>query len=83
LHVGGDGVIGRGVDIPARLRFARRHLYATAGTAPDLAVERKPERERRFMTDVPTAHTGPRDDGTRSQMRELIREADARYARNG
>lgn len=55
-------------------------LYATAWTDPDLVVARIPEPERRFMTEIPTAHSGPWDRGTRDELRELLRAADARRA---
>jgi hypothetical protein len=35
------------------------NLYETAWTDPDLVVARIPESERRFMTEIPTAHSGP------------------------
>jgi hypothetical protein len=56
------------------------NLYDTAWTDPDLVVARIPESERRFMTEIPTAHSGPWDRGTRDEMRELLRAADARRA---
>ena len=35
------------------------NLYATAATDPDLVVARIPEVERRFMTEIPLAASGP------------------------
>ena len=58
------------------------NLYATAWSDPDLVVARIAEHERRFMTEIPTAHTGPWDTGTREEMRDLVRAADARRATN-
>ncbi len=59
------------------------NLYATAWSDPDLVVARIPEAERRFMTDIPTAHSGPWGEGTREQMREVLRAADARHEPSG
>jgi hypothetical protein len=59
------------------------NLYATAWSDPDLVVARIPEPERRFMTEIPTAHSGPWDTGTREEMRDVLRAADARRAANG
>ncbi|MDQ6848436.1 MAG: hypothetical protein M3070_00285 [Actinomycetota bacterium] len=59
------------------------NLYATAWSDPDLVVARIPEPERRFMTEIPTAHSGPWDSGTRQEMRDLLRAADARREANG
>ena len=58
------------------------NLYATAWSDPDLVVARIPEPERRFMTEIPTAHSGPWDTGTREEMRDLLKAADARLAAN-
>jgi hypothetical protein len=59
------------------------NLYATAWNDPDLLVARIPETERRFMTLIPTAHSGPWDTGTRQEMRDLLAAADARRAAHG
>lgn len=59
------------------------NLYATAWSDPDLIVARIAEHDRRFMTEIPTTHTGPWDTGTREEMRDLLRAADARRAANG
>jgi len=59
------------------------NLYATAWSDPDLVVARIPEAERRFMTQIPTAHSGPWESGTREQMRELLKAADARRQASG
>ena len=52
-------------------------------TDPDLVVTRIPEPERRFMTEIPTAHSGPWDRGTRQELRDLLSAADARLEENG
>ena len=59
------------------------NLYATAWSNPDLVVARIPESERRFMTEIPTAHSGPWEMGTREEMRQLLKAADARQAARG
>lgn len=53
-------------------------LYETAGSDPDLFVTRIPEHERRFMTEIPLAASGPWDAAEREAMRLGLREADAR-----
>lgn len=60
-----------------------RNLYETARTHPDLVVARIPEHERRFMTEIPAAHSEPWDRGARDEMRELLRAADARRTASG
>lgn len=57
------------------------NLYATAWSDPDRVVSRIPEVERRFMTEIPSAHSGPWDKGSREEMRELLRAADPRRVR--
>jgi hypothetical protein len=59
------------------------NLYTTAWADPDLLVARIPEAERRFMTEIPTAHSGPWGSGTRQELRELLSAADARRAATG
>jgi len=56
------------------------NLYATAETDPDLVVALIPETERRFMTEIPLASSGPWDPAARAAMRTGIAEADARVA---
>jgi hypothetical protein len=56
------------------------NLYATAETDPDLVVALIPETERRFMTEIPLASSGPWDPAAREAMRTGIAEADARVA---
>jgi hypothetical protein len=56
------------------------NLYATAATDPDLVVARIPEAERRFMTEIPLAVSGPWEPGAREAMRAGLAAADARRA---
>lgn len=56
------------------------NLYATALTDPDLVVARIPEDERRFMTEIPLAASGPWEPGKREAMRAGLASADARMA---
>lgn len=55
-------------------------LYEMAGSDPDLFVTRIPEPERRFMTEIPLAASGPWDAAEREAMRLGLREADARLS---
>jgi hypothetical protein len=55
-------------------------MYATAATDPDLFVARIPEAERRFMTEIPLAASGPWKPGEREAMRAGLAAADARRA---
>ncbi|MFC0672966.1 hypothetical protein [Brachybacterium hainanense] len=57
-------------------------LYATAERDPDLLVARIPEQERRHMTEIPLAESGPWPEEQRMALRERIRQADARAARH-
>ena len=54
------------------------NLYATAATDPDLVVAKIPEAERRFMTDIPMAASGPWEPEARDAMRAGLAAADAR-----
>jgi hypothetical protein len=54
------------------------NLYATAATNPDLVVARIPEAERRFMTEIPLAASGPWEPGAQEAMRAGLAAADAR-----
>ncbi|MFI5691243.1 hypothetical protein ACIA58_05350 [Kribbella sp. NPDC051586] len=54
------------------------NLYATVVSDPDLVVARIPEAERRFMTDIPLANTGPWESAVREKMRAALAVADAR-----
>jgi hypothetical protein len=56
------------------------NLYATAATDPDLVVARIPEAERRFMTEIPLAASGPWEAGAQEAMRAGLAAADARSA---
>lgn len=58
------------------------NLYATAATDPDLVVARIPEAERRFMTEIPLAASGPWEPEQREAMRAALAEADARQRVN-
>ena len=55
-------------------------LYETAATDPDLFVARIPEPQRRFMTEIPLAASGPWKPGEREAMRAGLAAADARRA---
>jgi hypothetical protein len=54
------------------------NLYATAATDPDLIVAKIPEAERRFMTEIPLAASGPWEPGAQETMRAGLVAADAR-----
>lgn len=54
------------------------NLYAAAATDPDLVVARIPERERRFMTEIPLAGSGPWEPEARASMRAGLAAADDR-----
>lgn len=56
-------------------------LYATAATNPDRVVALIPEAERRFMTEIPLAASGPWQPGAQEAMRAALAAADARKAR--
>ena len=53
-------------------------LYATAGSDPDAVAARIPEDQRRFMTEIPLAASGPWDAADREAMRAGLAAADAR-----
>ena len=53
-------------------------LYAAAGSDPDAVVARIPEDQRRFMTEIPLAASGPWDAADRAAMRAGLAAADAR-----
>ncbi|GGD69682.1 hypothetical protein [Microbacterium murale] len=53
-------------------------LYATAAAHPEVVAERIPESERRFMTEIPLAASGPWDAAERESMRAGLAEADGR-----
>jgi hypothetical protein len=56
------------------------NLYAAAATNPDLVVALIPEAERRFMTEIPLAASGPWALAARETMRAELAAADARKA---
>lgn len=56
------------------------HLFETAGSDPDRLVALIPESERRFMTEIPLASSGPWDASSRAAMRAGLAAADARRA---
>ncbi|MDQ0643779.1 hypothetical protein [Microbacterium murale] len=53
-------------------------LYSAAGAQPEVVAERIPESERRFMTEIPLAASGPWDAAEREAMRVGLAEVDAR-----
>ncbi len=55
-------------------------LYATAAADPDRVVALIPESERRFMTEIPLAGSGPWEPEAREAMRAGLAAADARRA---
>jgi hypothetical protein len=59
------------------------NLYATAATNPDAVVALIPEAERRFMTEIPLASSGPWEWATREAMRAGLAAADARKSAIG
>jgi hypothetical protein len=54
------------------------NLYATAASNPDLVVTRIPEPERRYMTEIPLAGSGPWHPAEQAALRTTLAEADAR-----
>lgn len=54
------------------------HLYGTAERDPDAVVSRIPAAERRFMTEIPLAASGPWNAASREAMRAGLAAADAR-----
>lgn len=55
-------------------------LYETAATDPDRVVALIPEPQRRFMTEIPLATSGPWQPGAQEAMRKGLAAADARRA---
>ena len=55
-------------------------LYAAAATNPELVVALIPEAERRFMTEIPLAASGPWEPAKRMAIRAGLAAADARKA---
>lgn len=58
-------------------------LYSTAQTDPDAVVDRIPEDQRRFMTEIPLAYSGPWPEEDRAEMRRALAAADERRAARG
>ena len=56
------------------------NLYEIAFANPDLVVARIPEAERRFMTEIPLAASGPWEPGAQEVIRSALAAADARMA---
>jgi hypothetical protein len=54
------------------------NLYAAAATDPDLVVALIPPAQRRFMTEIPLAASGPWEPAAREAMRAGLAAADAR-----
>ena len=54
------------------------NLYATAATDPDLVVAQIPEAERRFMTEIPLAASGPWEPRCATRCAPALAAADAR-----
>ncbi|MBO3095413.1 hypothetical protein [Cellulomonas dongxiuzhuiae] len=55
-------------------------LYSTAASDPDRLVALIPQDERRFMTEIPLATSGPWDPAAREALRAAVAAADARRA---
>ena len=53
-------------------------LYAAAGADPDSVVASIPADQRRFMTEIPLAYSGPWPTESRAEMRRGFADADAR-----
>jgi hypothetical protein len=59
------------------------NLYATAASNPDLVAARIPRAERRFMTEIPLAASGPWEPGAQEALRSALDAADARATGSG
>jgi hypothetical protein len=55
------------------------NLYATAAKDPDLVVARIPEPERRYLTEIPLAASGPWQPDEQAAIRAGLAAADARH----
>ncbi|WP_120494931.1 hypothetical protein [Microbacterium phyllosphaerae] len=55
-------------------------LYAAAGSDPDSVAARIPMDQRRYMTEIPLAYSGPWPEESREEMRRGLAAADARRA---
>jgi hypothetical protein len=72
---------GDGRPVVADLFYADGpNLYATAATDPDRVVALIPEAERRYITEIPMAASGPWEPAARETMRAGLAAADARRA---
>ena len=58
-------------------------LYETAASDPDAVAASIPAEERRFMTEIPLACSGPWADDSRAEMKRGLDAADARRAAQG
>jgi hypothetical protein len=56
------------------------NLYATAATDPELLAARIPEAQRRFITEIPLAASGPWQPGDQEAIRAGLAAVDARKA---
>jgi hypothetical protein len=54
------------------------NLFAAAIADPDRVVATIPESERRFMTEIPLAGSGPWQPGAQQALRQALAAADAR-----
>lgn len=54
------------------------NLYETAATNPDLVAAQIPETERRFLTEIPLAASGPWEPGEQDKLRAALAAADTR-----
>jgi hypothetical protein len=54
-----------------------RNLFAAAERDPATVVARIPRHERRYMTEIPVASSGPWDKNSRAEVRAALEEADA------
>lgn len=55
-------------------------LYATADSDPAEVVQRIPEEQRRFMTEIPLSCSGPWPEEAREEMRRKLADAERRPA---
>jgi hypothetical protein len=57
------------------------NLYATAAKDPDLVAARIPEPERRYLTEIPLAASGPWQPDEQNAIRTGLTAVDARNSR--
>jgi hypothetical protein len=55
------------------------NLYATAANNPDLVVTQIPEPDRRFITEIPLAASGPWQPADQKAIRTALAAADTRH----